>query len=97
MSGTAPDDITAAAIASFEGCDDERLRTLAQSLTRHLHAFAAEVGLTQEEWEEGIRLLTETGRITDDKRQEFILWSDALGLSMLVDALANPLPPGGRP
>jgi catechol 1,2-dioxygenase len=53
-----------------------------------------EVGLAQREWEEGIRLITETGRITDDRRQEFILWSDALGLSMLVDALANPLPPG---
>jgi hydroxyquinol 1,2-dioxygenase len=80
-------------IASFERSGDERLRTLAQSLARHLHAFAAEVGLTQREWEEGIRMLTETGHITDDRRQEFILWSDTLGLSMLVDALANPLPP----
>ncbi len=80
--------------ASFERSGDERLRTLAQSLARHLHAFAAEVGLTQREWEEGIRILTETGHITDDRRQEFILWSDTFGLSMLVDALANPLPPG---
>ena len=91
---TAPGDITAAAVASFENAGDERLRTLAQSLTRHLHAFATEVGLTQREWEEGIRILTETGHITDDRRQEFILWSDTLGLSMLVDALANPLPSG---
>ena len=90
---TAPADITAAVIASFEGSDDERLRTLAQSLARHLHAFATEVGLTQREWEEGIRILTDTGDITDERRQEFILWSDTLGLSMLVDALANPLPP----
>ena len=81
-------------IASFERSGDERLRTLAQSLARHLHAFAAEVGLTQHEWEEGIRILTETGHLTDDRRQEFILWSDTLGLSMLVDALANPLPRG---
>ena len=81
-------------VASFERCDDERLRTVAQSLARHLHAFAAEVGLTQREWEEAIRILTETGHITDDRRQEFILWSDTFGLSMLVDALANPLPPG---
>lgn len=91
---TAPADITAAAVASFDGADDERLRRLAQVLTRHLHAFATEVGLTQGEWEEGIRILTETGHITDDRRQEFILWSDTLGLSMLVDALANPLPSG---
>lgn len=89
----APGDITAAVIAAFEGCPDERLRALAQRLARHLHAFAVEVGLTQREWEKGIRVLTETGRITDDRRQEFVLWSDALGLSMLVDALANPLPP----
>ena len=91
---TAPADITAAAVASFDGADDERLRTLVQALIRHLHAFATEVGLTQGEWEEGIRILTETGHITDDRRQEFILWSDTLGLSMLVDALANPLPSG---
>ena len=91
---TAPADITAAAVASFDGADDERLRTLVQALIRHLHAFATEVGLTQGEWEECIRILTETGHITDDRRQEFILWSDTLGLSMLVDALANPLPSG---
>lgn len=91
---TTPDDITAAAIASFDDCADERLRTIAQSLVRHLHAFAVDVGLTQAEWREGIRLLTETGRITDEQRQEFVLWSDALGFSMLVDAFANPLPPG---
>jgi hydroxyquinol 1,2-dioxygenase len=81
-------------VASFDGCADERLRTLAQSFVQHLHAFAVEVGLTQEEWEDGLGLLTETGRITDARRQEFVLWSDALGLSMLVDALANPAPPG---
>ncbi len=81
-------------VASFDGCEDERLRTLAQSFVDHLHAFAVEVGLTQEEWEDGLGLLTETGRITDERRQEFVLWSDALGLSMLVDALANPAPAG---
>jgi hydroxyquinol 1,2-dioxygenase len=81
-------------VASFDGCEDERLRMLAQSFVHHLHAFAVEVGLTQEEWEDGLGLLTKTGRITDERRQEFILWSDALGLSMLVDALANPAPAG---
>ncbi len=65
-----------------------------QALVRHLHGFAAEVGLTQEEWRSAIDTLTATGRITDDHRQEFILWSDTLGLSMFIDALTNPLPEG---
>jgi hydroxyquinol 1,2-dioxygenase len=89
-----PEQITAAAVASFDGAKDARLRALMQALVRHLHAFSLEVGLTEEEWEAGIRVLTETGHITDAQRQEFILWSDTLGLSMLVDALANPLPAG---
>ena len=91
---TAPADITAAARASFDACQDPRLRQLLQALVEHLHAFATEVGLTQAEWGKLIGSLTATGHITDERRQEFILWSDALGLSMLVDALANPLPAG---
>jgi hydroxyquinol 1,2-dioxygenase len=91
---TEPADITAAVVASFEGCRDARVRELAQSLVRHLHAFATEVRLSEEEWAAGIRILTETGDITDERRQEFILWSDSLGLSMLVDALANAKPEG---
>jgi hydroxyquinol 1,2-dioxygenase len=91
---TEPADITAAAAASFEGCADPRLRQVMQALIRHLHAFAVEVSLTEDEWREMIAVLTATGDITDARRQEFILWSDALGLSMLVDALAHELPPG---
>jgi catechol 1,2-dioxygenase len=91
---TTPADITSSVVASFAGCPDPRLEELAESLVRHLHAFATEVGLTQQEWEAGIGILTDTGHITDERRQEFILWSDSLGLSMLVDALANPLPEG---
>jgi hydroxyquinol 1,2-dioxygenase len=91
---TTPADITAAALASFEGCGDERLRELVQAFARHLHAFASEVRLTEAEWQDAIRVLTATGNITDERRQEFILWSDSVGLSMLVDALANPLPAG---
>jgi hydroxyquinol 1,2-dioxygenase len=64
------------------------------ALVAHLHAFAGEVGLTQQEWEQAVAVLTRTGEITDERRQEFILWSDSLGLSMLVDALAHDLPPG---
>src|SRR5262245_1860660 len=91
---TEPAEITAAAVSSFDACEDDRLREVLQSLARHLHGFATEVGLTREEWELAIRVLSETGHITDDRRQEFVLWSDALGLSMLVDALENPLPDG---
>ena len=69
-------------MASFAGTPDERLRTLMTALTRHLHAFAREVRLTEPEWAAAIGFLTEAGHITDDRRQEFILLSDVLGLSM---------------
>lgn len=91
---TAPEEITAAVLAQFARCPDQRLREIMQSLIRHLHAFAMEVRLTESEWERAIQILTETGRITSDKRQEFILWSDTLGLSMLIDALAHPTAEG---
>jgi catechol 1,2-dioxygenase len=94
MARTTPQDITDSVVARFADTPDPRLRELMQALVRHLHAFAVETGLTQPEWEAAIRELTETGNITDERRQEFILWSDSLGLSMLVDALANPLPEG---
>jgi hydroxyquinol 1,2-dioxygenase len=73
---------------------DPRLAHVMSALVRHLHAFAREVGLTQAEWDAGIAFLTETGQICSGNRQEFILLSDVLGLSMLVDALSNPRPPG---
>ncbi|WP_277962707.1 intradiol ring-cleavage dioxygenase [Pseudomonas sp. RIT-To-2] len=80
--------ITAKAIASFEATPDERLRHIVQALVRHLHAFAQEVELTEQEWFEGIRFLTATGQKCDGLvRQEFILLSDVTGLSMLVDAI----------
>jgi hydroxyquinol 1,2-dioxygenase len=91
---TRADDITAEVVERFAACPDTRLRELAQSLVRHLHAFAIDTGLTQDEWGAAIGILTDTGKITDARRQEFVLWSDALGLSMLVDAIANPLPEG---
>jgi hydroxyquinol 1,2-dioxygenase len=84
--------ITEAVLARHEHATDERLKTLITSLVQHLHAFAREVSLTESEWQQGIRFLTEVGHITDDKRQEFILLSDTLGLSMLVTAMANRKP-----
>jgi hydroxyquinol 1,2-dioxygenase len=86
---TTADDITAAVLASFGHCADERLATVMRSLTAHLHAFVKDVRLTEDEWRAAVGVLTDTGRITSGKRQEWILWSDALGVSMLVDALAN--------
>jgi catechol 1,2-dioxygenase len=91
---TTPDDITASVLASFDGCDDERLRTILQALTRHLHEFVKEVELTDDEWRAAIGVLTDTGHITDERRQEWILWSDTLGVSMLVDALGHRVPAG---
>ena len=71
---------------------DPRMAEVMASLVRHLHAFAKDVQLTQGEWERGIGFLTETGRQCSPERQEFILLSDVLGFSMLVDAINNRRP-----
>jgi hydroxyquinol 1,2-dioxygenase len=76
-------------IRSFDDCRDPRLKQLMTALVRHLHAFVREVRLTEEEWTQAIEFLTATGHITDDKRQEFILLSDVLGLSMQTIAINN--------
>jgi hydroxyquinol 1,2-dioxygenase len=70
--------------ASFDGAADERYREVMASLVRHLHAFVADVSLTEAEWAAAIDFLTRTGQQCDDKRQEFILLSDVLGASMAV-------------
>lgn len=76
-------------VRSFDGCQNPRLRVLAQALTRHLHAFIREVRLTESEWERAIDFLTRTGHITDDRRQEFVLLSDVLGASMQTITVNN--------
>lgn len=81
------DNITQAVIQEFSGCRDERLKTLLNSLVTHLHAFLREVEPSEKEWAEAIDFLTRTGQMCDDKRQEFILLSDTLGVTMLVDAI----------
>jgi hydroxyquinol 1,2-dioxygenase len=78
---------TAAVVASFEGTADPRLREVLGSLVRHLHGFVRDVEPTFEEWERAIGFLTATGQKCDDTRQEFILLSDVLGVTMLVDAI----------
>ena len=86
--------ITQAVLERFSNTPDPRLKEIIFSLVQHLHDFAREVRLTEEEWLEGIKFLTRAGHITDDKRQEFILISDTLGLSMLTVAMNNQKPEG---
>lgn len=86
--------LTDAVLARLEKTADPRFKQVMASLIKHLHAFVREVELTEEEWFEGIKLLTATGQKCDGKRQEYILLSDVLGVSMLVDAI-NHRRPGG--
>src|ERR1700730_11045017 len=81
--------LTDEVVASFDGAPP-RVREVLQSLVRHLHGFAREVRLTEPEWQQAIAFLTRCGHITDEHRQEFILLSDVLGLSMLTVALNAP-------
>jgi catechol 1,2-dioxygenase len=76
-----------AVIESFAGTPDERLRTILNSLVRHLHAAVREVEPSIAEWEQAIEFLTATGQKCTDVRQEFILLSDVLGISMLVETI----------
>ena len=73
--------------ASFADTSDPRLKQIMTSLVRHLHAFVKEVELTEEEWGFAIDFLTRTGHMSDEVRQEFILLSDVLGVSMLVETI----------
>lgn len=86
--------LTDEVLESFAGVASPRLRQIMQSLVTHLHAFAREVRLTQSEWETGIEFLTRVGHITTDRRQEFILLSDVLGLSMLTVDINAPASDG---
>jgi hydroxyquinol 1,2-dioxygenase len=88
------DTITQAVLARLADTPDPRVREIVRSLVRHLHDFAREVRLTEAEWLQGIRFLTATGHKCDDKRQEFILLSDVLGLSMLTVCMNNRKPAG---
>ena len=88
------DTLTDAVIARLKDVEDPRFKHIITSLVKHLHAFARDVQLTEEEWFEGIKFLTAVGQKCDGKRQEFILLSDVLGLSMMVVALNHKTLPG---
>ena len=78
--------LTEAVLARLN-CTDERTRTILVKLIQHVHDFIRDLEPTEEEWFNAIDFLTRTGHTCTDKRQEFILLSDVLGISMLVDAI----------
>ncbi len=82
--------ITAAVLARMDQCGDARFRQVMTSLITHLHDFVREVKLTDAEWMGAIQFLTGVGKTCTDKRQEFILLSDTLGVSILVITLNHP-------
>jgi hydroxyquinol 1,2-dioxygenase len=82
-------ELTQRVVASFAETPDARLKLLIEALTRHLHAFLREVRLSEREWQQAIDFLTAVGNITDERRQEFILLSDVLGISMQTIAINN--------
>jgi catechol 1,2-dioxygenase len=80
--------------SAFGQAADPRMTEVMEAAVRHLHAFVEEVGLTREEWLAGINFLTEVGKNCDDVRQEFVLLSDTLGVSMLVEMVNEQPAPG---
>lgn len=83
--------LTETVLASFDATPDARTREVVTALTRHLHAFAREVRLTEDEWRTAIGFVTAAGHITDERRQEFVLLSDVLGLSMQTITINHPV------
>jgi len=77
--------LVAEVLRRIKDTKNPRLKEVMTSLIKHLHSFVREVRPTPDEWMTGIKFLTDTGHMSDDKRQEFILMSDTLGVSMLVD------------
>ena len=94
MSDFTESNLTDAVLARLDGASNPRFKQIMSSLIRHVHNLVRDVELTEAEWFEAIKFLTETGQKCDSKRQEFILLSDTLGVSMLVDAI-NHRKPGG--
>lgn len=90
MRNVTRDNVTEAVIASFAGTKDERLKFVLSRLVTHLHAFAKDAKLTHVEWKAAIDFLHAAGKISNDNRNEFMLASDVLGLSSLVDLLNHP-------
>ena len=82
--------VTAAVLARMDECQDARFKQVMTSLITHLHDFVRDVKLTEAEWITAIQFLTDTGKTCTEKRQEFILLSDTLGVSILVITINHP-------
>ena len=89
MTKTAQVELLDDVLSRYEGSQNARLREITEAAIRHLHAFVEEVGLQRDEWFAGIQFLTATGQKCDDVRQEFILLSDTLGVSTLVEIVTH--------
>ena len=94
MNHLAEEELTSAVLAQLSNCKDSRLKSVMEALVRHLHQLVREVEPTPDEWMAAIQFLTRTGQMCDGKRQEYVLLSDTLGVSMLVDAINNRKPEG---
>jgi alcohol dehydrogenase class IV/protocatechuate 3,4-dioxygenase beta subunit len=92
-----PAGLTAQVVASFERAPDPRTGRLLADLVRHLHHFVTANDVTEDEWREAIDFLTRTGQISSDTRQEFVLLSDVMGVSSMVDQLTNSRTPDTTP
>jgi len=82
-----PEQHLAEVLATFDDAPSPRRAELLKAAVKHLHAFVLETRLTRDEWFAAIQFLTAVGHMCDDKRQEFILLSDTLGVSMLVEMI----------
>jgi len=91
------ENLTDLALERWEACHSPRLREIMQSLVKHLHSFVHEVDLKEDEWLTAMNWLAKTGQLSSEKRHEFILLSDVLGISMLVDAINHRFPTGATP
>ncbi len=89
--------LTDLALKQWEACHSPRLRQIMQSLVKHLHEFVREVDVTEQEWLTAVDWLARAGKQCTEKRHEFILFSDVLGISMLVDSMNHRFPTGATP
>jgi catechol 1,2-dioxygenase len=89
MTEQAHKELLADVLSRYENSPSPRLREISEAAVRHLHAFVEEVGLQRDEWFAGIQFLTATGQKCDETRQEFILLSDTLGVSTLVEFVTH--------
>ncbi len=89
--------LTEVVLKRWQDIPDPRLKQVMQSMIKHLHAFVRDVEPTGDEWLKAIDWITRTGKMSDNKRQEVILFSDVVGVSMLVDSINNRLDTGATP